>query len=141
MHWLSRRGLAAAVAGLVVAAGTGVAYASYITPDTNPFNVPGDMNGVPQSFEVQVSGFAPGTPVFLEQCDGRDPNTAPQWSPAVDCDPGTSPSQVAADANGIADFPAGDTNFGFIPVKGLTCRTGACGSPTVRERVGCQGPR
>jgi hypothetical protein len=105
-------------AALVIAASALPAAATYTAPATNPFNVPGDAAGVPQSFTVTVSGFSPGqTGLVVEECDGVA-STAPGWSPTTHCDNGTSPSPATADGNGVVTFPANDPNFGFTPVKG-----------------------
>ena len=66
---------------------------------------------------VVASGFRPGQQVFVEQCDGKAPS-APQWSPTLDCDLGTSPPPTLASSNGQASFPASDANRAFRPFEG-----------------------
>lgn len=109
---------------IAVIAGTlamsGPAFASTVTiPSTNPFSVPTNSLGQPVPFTVSASGFTPGQPVFVEQCDGV-PSTAVTWSPISDCDLGSSPSSVIADANGRVTFPAGDANRQFHPFRGAS---------------------
>jgi len=110
-----------AIAGLVLAlvgAGTAGAVTAVVEPaNPRPYVVPTDAQGQPKPFTVVVSGFKPGTNVYLEQCDGKA-ITAPHWSVTIDCDPGTSPSGATADAHGVARFPASDPNFDFVEVLG-----------------------
>jgi len=110
-------GLAVGLAAVVIAVSALPASAAITAPATNPFNVPGDAAGVPQSFTVTANGFSPGQAVYVEECDGV-PSTAANWSPTTHCDNGTSPSSTNADGNGVATFPANDPNIGFVPVKG-----------------------
>ena len=116
---LHRRVAIAIAVGVIVAVSAGVAYAGSITtPGSSPFNVPGDAAGNPQSFTVVGSGFPQGEGnVFIEQCDGVDPGTS-GYSPLPHCDSATSPAAVDVGADGLATFPANDTNFGFFPFKG-----------------------
>jgi hypothetical protein len=113
---------AAVGSALVVAlmlAAPAVAATNIDAPSSEPFTVPGDGAGNPQSFTVTVSGFTPGTTVFVEQCDGSDPSPA-NWSPTAHCDLGTSPAGLTVDPSGNATFPAGDLDFGFQPFKGAS---------------------
>ena len=120
---------AAAVAGILMLAVP--AYAgSVTTPSSNPFTVPGDTAGTPQSFTITATGYTPGTLVYVEQCDGT-PSTAPGWQPTENCDLGTSPAGKIADTNGTVTFTANDANWGFTPFKGLSPQgLFTCGSPT-----------
>ena len=133
MRYVSRRVIAAAVAGIALVVTGSAAYATITAPPltNNSFHVPGDANGIPQSFTISANGFATGSQVFVEQCDGTNPSTFPNWSPSIHCDNGTSPSQLTAQgAGGSVTFPANDPNFGFIPLKGKTVSGGyACLSP------------
>jgi hypothetical protein len=101
----------------LVAVFAGGAYGAITAPGTNPFTVPGDAAGNPIPFTITANGFAPGTPVLVEQCDGV-PSTSAGWNPNLHCDLGTSPSSVLPDANGVATFTAGDPNHQFVPIKG-----------------------
>jgi len=99
------------------------------SPSTNPYAVPGDATGTPQSFTVSGSGFTAGQQVYIEQCDGV-PSSAAGWTPTEHCDLGTSPSAVIVSAGGTVTFPANDSNFGFTPFKGLSPQgLFTCGSP------------
>jgi hypothetical protein len=134
MRYVSRRVIAAAVAGIALVLTGSAAYAAFTAPPltNNTFNVPGDANGIPQSFTVTANGFPSAPAVFIEQCDGTNPATFPNWSPSTHCDIGTSPSPLPGQgASGTVSFPANDQNFGFIPVKGKTVSGGyACLSPS-----------
>jgi hypothetical protein len=66
---------------------------------------------------VVVTGFRPGQNVYIEQCDGVSP-TAPHWSSTLDCDNGTSPPAVIADAQGTATFAIDDVSRAFRPFEG-----------------------
>jgi hypothetical protein len=133
MRHVSRRMIAAAVAGIAVVMPGSAAYAAFTAPPltNNTFHVPGDANGIPQSFTITANGFVGDPAVFVEQCDGTNPATFPNWSPSTHCDIGTSPSPLPGQgASGTVSFPANDSNFGFIPVKGKTVSGGyACLSP------------
>src|SRR5262249_41236874 len=88
------------------------------TPNTNPFSVPGNAAGQPQSFTVVASPYPQGSSeVSIEQCDGVNPATS-GWDPVSHCDTFSSPGAVDVGADGKATFPAGDANFGFFPFKG-----------------------
>lgn len=99
------------------------------SPSANPYTVPGDATGTPQSFTVSGSGFTQGQQVYIEQCDGVPSSTA-GWSPTEHCDLGTSPAAVTVGAAGTVTFPANNANFGFTPFKGLSPQgLFTCGSP------------
>ena len=110
--------VAVAVAAVAV---MGIGWASTITtPSSNPFAVPGDADGNPQSFSVVASPYAEGVSIVsVEQCDGVSPST-PGWSPITNCDSATAPAAVDVGANGVATFPANNPNFGFFPFKGAS---------------------
>jgi hypothetical protein len=104
-----------------VIGGASAAFASgtVTTPASNPFNVPGDAAGNPLSFQIDASPFPEGVSVaFVEQCDGVDPATDPNYSPLDHCDTFSSTSKVDVHADGIAEFLANDPNYGFNPFKG-----------------------
>ena len=118
-------GAAISLVLLATPAGAG----SITTPSSNPFTVPADGTGTPQSFTVSGTGFTQGTQVYIEQCDGVAPS-APGWTPTEHCDLGTSPSAVVVGASGNVTFPANDNNFGFTPFKGLSPQgMFTCGAP------------
>jgi hypothetical protein len=89
------------------------------TPGLNPFDVPSTIAGDPLALTVTGSGFTPGQNVFVEQCDGTS-SSAIGWSPTANCDLGSSPSPVAADANGNATFSSTVPSHAFTPFKGLS---------------------
>lgn len=96
----------------------GVAAAGTIDqPRGNPVTAPVDATGTLQPMTVVASGFAPGALVYVEQCDDTAPSS-PQWDPTINCDLGSSPSPVTADARGVATFPASDVNRAFRPFVG-----------------------
>lgn len=104
------------MAGLFV--GVDPASAASITaPTGNPYVVPGNAGGDPIPFTVGATGFAVGSNVFVEQCDGVLP-TAVGWDPTTNCDLGSSPAPQVADANGSVTFLLTDPNFAFSPFKG-----------------------
>ena len=109
----------AAVITTTLLSGGAFAASSITAPSTNPFTVPGNATGVPQPFTVTATGFAPNTPVYVEQCDGT-PATAVGWDAAQNCDLGTSPSPVSANASGTVTFPTTNPNFRFTPFKGTS---------------------
>jgi hypothetical protein len=88
-------------------------------PRDNPYHVTLHANGKPQAFTIGVTGFAPGTQVFVEQCNDR-PTSAENWLPARDCDIGTSPAAAIVDKDGHAKFSADDPNHAFRPFVGLS---------------------
>ena len=109
------------IASLTIAiAGAPSASAATITaPTGNPFVVPGNASGQPQSFTVAASGSPPARPCFIEQCDGVAP-TDVGWDVDPNCDLGSSPAAATANASGVVTFPANDLNFGFRPFKGFS---------------------
>jgi hypothetical protein len=109
--------LIAAAVTTVTLATPSIASAAVSIPSTNPFKVPSDALGRPVAFTISANGFAAGAPVFVEQCDGTPPTT-PGWNPNVNCDLGSAPAAVIADASGRATFPAGDPNRQFKPFRG-----------------------
>jgi hypothetical protein len=122
MRWLPSRALQCAVfaltavvalAGHVTPAGAG----TIVTPSGGTFVVPSDADGRPQPFTIDASGFAPGSSVIVEQCDGTAP-TAVGWTPNEHCDSASAPASVTVGADGVARFPKGDRNFGFTPFTG-----------------------
>jgi hypothetical protein len=106
-----------------------------VEPSARPYPVPGDAHGNPQAFTIVATGFRPGGPVYVEQCDGVPP-TVPQWQPTAHCDLGTSPAPVYADAGGRVTFDAHDPNHRFIPFVGRSPQDlfdcGVPGNCTVR---------
>ncbi len=76
-----------------------------------------DPAGVPVNVTVVASGFAAGSLVYVEQCDGIEATTQ-SWSPTVHCDLGSSPAPAIADAHGIATFSSTDRNRAFRPFLG-----------------------
>lgn len=109
--------------GVVLAGAIGVAVlavpaaATFTTPSTNPFTVPGDGSGNPLPFDVVVSGFPASTPVFAEICDGT-PSSAAGWDPTINCDLGSAGSSTTSNGSGVATFPANDVNKHVNPFKG-----------------------
>ena len=94
------------------------AVTTIVAPDGAPYHVPVDAQGRPVPFTIAVTGFPAGSLVYVEQCDAQ-PTSAPNWAPSRDCDIGTSPAPVIADAGGRARFAAGDRNHSFQPFVGL----------------------
>jgi hypothetical protein len=109
------------IAGLTVAMvnAPSASAATITSPAGNPYVVPGDASGQPQSFTVTASGFAANTPVFIEQCDGVSATDA-GWDVTQNCDLGSSPAPATSNASGVVTFPANDPNFGFRPFKGFS---------------------
>jgi hypothetical protein len=110
----------AVVAGAVLAltATAMPAFAATKTgPSGTPFVVPADGAGNPRPFNIEASGFAPSTNIFVEQCDGVAPST-PGWDPTINCDLGTSPAPTTSDASGNVTIEATDVNHRFAPFKG-----------------------
>ena len=105
------------VAAVGLSAGTASAATAITSPTANPFSVPANGSGNPVAFTVSASGFAAGANVFVEQCDGT-PTTATGWDPSQNCDLGSSPAPVAANASGNVTFDATDANHAFTPFKG-----------------------
>jgi hypothetical protein len=110
---------AAAAVTLGVLPGAASATVQIPGPPISPFKVPSNALGQPVPFTIQANGFAPGALVFLEVCDGT-PSTAVGWNPNINCDLGTAPAAVAANASGVALFPAGDPNKQFKPFRGAS---------------------
>jgi len=104
------------LAGLIVAATVTVVEgaadaATIVQPATSPTVVA----NAPMT--VVATGFKPGSPVFIEQCDGLAPTTQ-DWSPTIDCDNGASPPPAIAAMNGQAVFPAAKPDRAFLPFQG-----------------------
>jgi len=115
---VSRRGIAAAVAGLVLIGVAGTAFAGTISsPGPGPFTVPADGSGNPLPFTVTATGFGANTAISVEQCDGKSP-ADPSWSATEDCDLGSSPAPKNSDASGNVTFDASDVNHAFHPFRG-----------------------
>jgi len=113
---------AAALIGVGAAIGFGVvvanAGATPSPPSTNTMlNISGSAIGQPLPVRVAGTGFAAGTLVYVEQCDGT-PLTAPGWAPVSNCDVGSSPAPLIADTNGNVVFQPTDPNSGFTAFKG-----------------------
>jgi hypothetical protein len=111
--------VATSVAGLFVGIDPASAATSITAPTGNPFVVPGNAGGDPIPFTISASGFAAGSSVFIEQCDGVSP-TAVGWDPTTNCDLGSSPAAPVADGSGNVTFPQADPNFAFHPFKGAS---------------------
>jgi hypothetical protein len=107
-------------------------------PRGNPYKVTLDANGKPQPFTIAVTGFTPGTQVYVEQCNDR-PISAENWLPARDCDIGSSPAAVIVDKDGSATFAADDPNHAFHPFVGISpqgqFRCVPPGSPSPTDNV------
>jgi hypothetical protein len=110
-------GVASAAIAVLVTSVTGAGAATITQPAQRPIVVALDAKGFPKALTVVTGGFAPRTPVFVEQCDGTPPTT-PNWSPTDHCDLGTSPAPANADANGVATFDASDLAHAFYPFSG-----------------------
>jgi hypothetical protein len=93
---------------LAVGASAG-AETKIVEPTAHPYHVQLDDKGNPIAFTVVASGFTPNANVFIIQCDGRAASD-PFWSPGRDCDAGTAPGAVSADAHGVAHFDAANPN-------------------------------
>jgi hypothetical protein len=116
---LIRRVLPLLVVGAFLCWGAAAGATGIAAPGANPFAVGADGSGRPVPFTIVATGFAPGSHVYVEQCDGVSPS-APLWSPTIDCDLGTSPAGAAASADGRATFAANDRNYGFHPFRGMS---------------------
>jgi len=113
---------AAALIGIGAAIGFGTvvvnAGASPTPESTNTMlNATGSSIGQPLPIRIAGSGFSPGGLVYVEQCDGTPP-TAVGWTPTSNCDLGSSPAPVLADANGNVVYQPDDANHAFTPFKG-----------------------
>jgi len=94
------------------------ASAGSISSPGNPWNVPSGANGVPaKGTDISVSGFSPGSQVYIEQCDGVKAST-PGWTPTTHCDNASSPSAGIVSSSGEYTFKANDPNHAFTPFKG-----------------------
>ena len=117
----TRRLLSAGAVGaalVLVAVGVAAAVGSITTPAANPFTVPADGAGVPQSFTIEATGFAAGKSVKVEICDGL-PDSDPAWDVNQNCDLGTQTAGESSSGTGaVLTFTAGDTNFGIKPFRG-----------------------
>jgi hypothetical protein len=110
--------LVGAVIGVMVLALP--AFATFTTPNTNPFTLSVDGSGNPLPFDVVVSGYPTTLPkpnIFEEICDGT-PSTAQGWDPTINCDAGTAGSSTQPDASGNVSFPASDPNKHVNPFRG-----------------------
>jgi hypothetical protein len=117
---MKRIALAACLVLVVLCVGSAALAETRIEePRGNPFHVTLDANGKPQAFTITVTGFAPGTQVYVEQCNDR-PTSAENWLPARDCDIGSSPAAAIVDKEGHAKFSADDPNHAFRPFVGLS---------------------
>jgi len=121
------------LAALVIAvcwAASAAGAATIVEPTARPFVVAADARGRPLPFTIVASGFQPGRQVFVEQCDGTPPS-APNWSPTLNCDLGSSPAPVVAGSDGRAGFDAHDHNHAFIPFVGESPEAlFSCSSPS-----------
>jgi hypothetical protein len=117
----SRRFVEAAmvVAVLLTAAATRADAASFTEPHGSPIHVTTDAQGHPKALIVAVAGFAPGALVYVEQCDGVDPNSH-GWDPTINCDLGNSPAAVVVAHNGTATFDPSDASHRFVPFAGAS---------------------
>jgi hypothetical protein len=125
----SRRLVSLALSGALfafafaTATATGAGADTRITePTAGPIHVALDPAGKPVPFTIVAKGFSAGHLVFIEQCDGRPPS-APNWTPARDCDVGGAPAPVIVDSQGNARFSATDPNHRFQPVLGESPET------------------
>ena len=107
-RWLVAVGAAGVVIAWLIASPVWAA-SRIIEPGASPYHVVLDAHGAVLPFTVAATGFPPDANVFAEQCDGRIPSD-PNWSPTRDCDAGTAPGPVSADAGGTARFDANNPN-------------------------------
>lgn len=107
--------MAGCLLALGLMAGSALA-ATIVDPPSDPFTVPNDASGNPDSFNLQLSGFPPNTNIQLVQCDGVDPST-PGWTPGVHCDFTTNPPAFHSDASGNMSIPAHNVRS-LIPIRG-----------------------
>jgi hypothetical protein len=109
---------AAAIAMLLTIARPVPAFAAQIVQPAGSRIVAAlDASGVPVAVTVVANGFAAGSLVYVEQCDGVAVTTA-SWSPTVHCDLGSSPSPAIVDVHGVATFTSTDRNRAFRPFIG-----------------------
>lgn len=102
--------------------------------NASPYHVALDAGSHPAPFTIAVAGFAAGQQVFVEQCDGTSPST-PNWDPTINCDPGSSPAPVVADADGRAVFIADSANHRFTPFVGRSPQDEFSCTTTCQVRV------
>jgi hypothetical protein len=95
---------------------------SIYEPSANPFTIPVDNNYNALPFDVSVRGYAPGTLVFVEVCDGLDSGD-PSWVITQDCDLGTSTAGQTADGSKQAYFPANNRNTAVHDLNGVSTQT------------------
>lgn len=89
-----------------------------VEPGQEPYAVT-ITDGTVAPFNVEATGFKPGSVVYVEQCNGRAPNE-PNWLPARDCDLGSSPAGALVDGDGRVAFSADDPNHRFQPFVGAS---------------------
>jgi len=95
-----------------------------------PAGVPTVTAGTPMT--IVATGFAPGRPVYVEQCDG-DPARTQNWSPTLHCDLGSSPPPIVADASGEVAFRANVAGRALRPFAGESPQSlFNCTAPNVR---------
>jgi hypothetical protein len=95
-----------------IASANGASASTITQPTGSPFVVTADASGATSLFTVNATGFAPGTLVYVEECDGVAPS-APLWSPTAHCDLGSSPAPAIADSSGAVSFAPTDRNRAF----------------------------
>jgi hypothetical protein len=104
---------------LVTIAVTRADAASFTEPQGSLIHVATDAQGHPKALTVSVTGYARGALVYVEQCDGVDPNSH-DWSPTIDCDLGNSPAAVVVTRDGTATFDPSDPSHRFVPFAGAS---------------------
>jgi hypothetical protein len=116
-----RAAVAAAMGALTALVGMSAAAAdTRITePSEDPVTVTVADDGWPAAVTVKADGFEPFQSVYIEQCNDRTPEDA-DWSPAIDCDPGSAPAAAIADESGVVVFAADDPNHAFRPFVGAS---------------------
>jgi hypothetical protein len=112
--------LLAALASLLSLASPAFAATVIVAPKNDPYTVPNGRDGTPVAVTVKATGFTPGEPVYLIQCDGTLPSDNPAWAPNKDCDLETAPAAAVADAHGTVVFATTDRNRIFRPVRGVS---------------------
>ena len=108
-----------ALAFVIAAAVAAGAAPQIVAPGSGTYTVQTDANGKLAPIAVTVKGYTPGQQVYIEQCDGLA-ITDPHWTPAIDCDVGTSPAPVFTPPSGTVVFDPANVNHRFTPVKGLS---------------------
>jgi hypothetical protein len=118
---LTRALAAFAIVGATLALGSHAAGADprVEEPTDDPVVVEVADDGWPAAVTVTVSGWEPYQSVYIEQCNGRTPEDD-DWSPALDCDPGSAPAAAVADDAGVATFRADDPNHALRPFVGAS---------------------